>query len=137
MHTTIQHRTSVFLVEDSPAIRARLASRLVNLANVEIVGEAETADAAVEGILREHPDSVLLDIRLLNGTGLDVLRKVHPQEPDTVFIVLTNEPDERYRKLYLGAGAAHFLDKSNEFDKAVALIADLAGDPNHITLRGD
>jgi DNA-binding NarL/FixJ family response regulator len=137
MNTTTTKRTSVFLVEDSPAIRVRLAAMLENIAGVTIVGEAETAAAAVEGILRMRPDSVLLDFQLLAGSGLDVLREVHPLEPDTVFIVLTNQPDDRYRKLCLDAGADYFLDKSNEFEKAVELIAGLATrhGPHHIISR--
>ena len=110
---------------------------LETIAGVTIVGEAETADGAVEGILRMRPDSVLLDVQLLKGTGLDVLREVHPLEPDTVFIVLTNQPDARYRKLCLDAGADYFLDKSNEFEKAIELIAGLATrhGPHHIVSR--
>ena len=109
---TGQRRTSVFLVEDSAAIRARLAGRLRTFGHVDIVGEAESAPAAVLGI------------HLAEGTGLDVLRQIHARAPATTFIVLTNQPDERYRKLYLDAGAAYFLDKSNEFDHAVQLVAD-------------
>jgi DNA-binding NarL/FixJ family response regulator len=126
METTTIHRTSVFLVDDSPAIRVRLAAMLENIPGVTIVGEAETPASAIEGILRMHPDSVLLDVHLLGGSGIEVLRKVQPLEPDMVFIVMTNQPDERYRKLYLDAGANYFLDKSNEFETAVELVAGLA-----------
>jgi DNA-binding NarL/FixJ family response regulator len=125
MNTTA-HRTSVFLVDDSPAIRVRLAAMLENIPGVTIVGEAETPASAVEGILRMRPDSVLLDVHLIGGSGIEVLRKVQPLEPDMVFIVLTSQPDERYRKLYLDAGANYFLDKSNEFETAVELVAGLA-----------
>jgi DNA-binding NarL/FixJ family response regulator len=126
MDTSTARRTSVFLVDDSPAIRVRLAAMLENIPGVTIVGEAETPASAIEGILRMRPDSVLLDVNLIGGSGIEVLRKVQPLAPDMVFIVLTSQPDERYRKLYLGAGANYFLDKSNEFETAVELVAGLA-----------
>ena len=124
METTTQ-RTKVFLAEDSPAIRLRLAAMLDEIPGVTIVGEAETPAGAVAGILRTRPDSVVLDVQLIGGSGIEVLRKVRPVEPDTVFIVLTNNPDALYRKLYLDAGANFFLDKTTEFEKAIGLVAGL------------
>jgi DNA-binding NarL/FixJ family response regulator len=124
METTAQ-RTKVFLAEDSPAIRLRLAAMLGEIPGVAVVGEAETPAGAVAGILRTRPDSVVLDVQLLGGNGIEVLRKVRAIEPRTVFIVLTNNPDARYRKLFLDAGASFFLDKTTEFEKAIGLIAGL------------
>ncbi len=126
MDTTTGQRTSVFLVDDSPAIRVRLAAMLEDIPGVTVVGEAETPASAVDGILRMQPDSVLLDINLIGGSGIEVLRRVLPLEPDTVFIVLTNQPDARYRKLYLDAGATYFLDKAHEFETAIEIVAGLA-----------
>jgi len=125
METTTAHRTRVFIVEDSPAIRVRLAAMLGEIPGVTVVGEAETPSSAVDGILRTRPDSVVLDVQLIGGSGIEVLRKVRPVEPDTVFIVLTNSTDARYRKLYLDAGANFFLDKTTEFEKAIGLVAGL------------
>ena len=125
METTHNQRTKVFLVEDSPAIRVRLAAMLSEIPGVDVVGEAETAGAAIDGILRTRPDSVVLDVQLIGSSGIDVLRKLRPLDPATVFIVLTNSPDARYRKLYLDAGANYFLDKTTEFEKAIGLVAAL------------
>lgn len=116
---------NVFIVEDSASIRERLAAMLGDIEGVTVVGEAETPGEALEGILRTRPDSVVLDIQLLGGSGLDVLRKAHPQTPDTVFIVLTNHADAQYRRVCMQAGAAYFFDKSSEFAKVREVIAAL------------
>jgi DNA-binding NarL/FixJ family response regulator len=117
--------TNVFLVEDSAPIRARIAEMLGNVDGVVIVGEAATPASAIDGILRTRPDSVVLDIQLIGGSGIEVLRKVCPVAPDIVFIMLTNHPDPQYRKICMESGARYFLDKTTEFEKVREVIATL------------
>jgi len=116
---------NVFIVEDSASIRERLAAMLGDIKGVTVVGQADTPAEAIEGILRTRPDSVVLDIQLTGGSGLDVLRKAHPQVPATVFIVLTNHANPQYRRVCMEAGAAYFFDKSNEITKVRELISGL------------
>ena len=125
METARTERTNVFLVEDSAPIRMRLAEMLTDMQGVAIVGEAETPPSAIEGILRTHPDSVVLDIQLSGGSGIEVLRKVRSVDPGIVFIMLTNHANPQYRRICMEAGASYFLDKSSEFENVKAIIAGL------------
>ena len=115
----------VFLVEDSAAIRERICSLLAGLDGVDLAGEATTTAAAISGILDTHPDAVLLDLHLAQGSGIDVLRTVHPQAPGIVFIVVTNLTHSQYRETCIAAGASHFIDKSTEMDHLSPLLAAL------------
>lgn len=119
-------RNNVFIVDDSIAIRERLARLLGEIEGVSVVGEADSPSAAVDGILRLRPDLVVLDIHLLNGSGIEVLREVHPRIPGIVFVVLTNHPDLQYRRICMQAGASYFLDKNTEFATVGEVIADTA-----------
>jgi DNA-binding NarL/FixJ family response regulator len=116
---------NVFIVEDSASTRERLADMLGEIEGVTVVGQAETPADALEGILRTRPDSVVLDIQLAGGSGIDVLRKAHPQVPATVFIVLTNHANPQYRRICMEAGAAYFFDKSNDIAKVREVISGL------------
>src|SRR5712691_5256211 len=118
-------RTRVFIVEDSAPIRQRLAGLLNAIEGVSVVGEADSIQAAVEGILRTRPESVLLDIRLIDGSGIDVLREVHPLAPEVAFVVLTNNATPQYRRICMEAGASHFLDKTTEFARVRQIVAGL------------
>ena len=118
-------RINVFIVEDSELVRRRLAGMLGDIEGVAVVGEARTPGAALEGILRTRPDSVLLDLHLLGGSGLEVLRRAHPHTPGTVFIVLTNHANAQYRRACMEAGAAYFFDKSHDIEKVRDVIAGL------------
>ncbi len=118
--------TRVFIVDDSPAIRARLTEMLSTMTQVRVVGEADSAREAVAGILQARPDSVLLDLNLMGRTGIDVMRSVRPKAPGIVFVVLTNHAEPQYRRVCAEAGAAYFLDKSSEFDRVREVIAEIA-----------
>jgi DNA-binding NarL/FixJ family response regulator len=127
--------TNVFIVEDSESIRRRLAGLLGDIEGVTVVGQADTPREALEGILRTRPDSVVLDIQLIGGSGLEVLRKAHPQVPATVFIVVTNHADPQYRRVCMQAGAAYFFDKSSEIAKVREVIAGLHAGGNRFETR--
>ena len=120
-----QRPTQFFIVDDSPAIRARLVEMLSGIRDVEVVGEAETSREAIDGILRIRPDSVLLDLNLGSGTGMEVLRGVRAQAPEIVFVVLTNHSEPQYRSACQKAGARYFLDKSTEFESVRGVIAEI------------
>lgn len=113
----------VFVVEDSPSIRSRLIELLGEMDGISVVGEAESASKAVAEIRRTQPHCVILDLQLTDGTGVDVLRAVHPGSPEIAFVVLTNHPTAQHRRICMEAGACCFLDKSSEFGKLKDAVA--------------
>ena len=120
-----QASAKVFLAEDSAEIRRRIAKLLTDQ-GMAVVGESPTPQGAIDGILANHPDVVVLDVQLEGGPGLAVLRAVRQAAPSIAFVVLSNHAGDGYRKLYLREGAAHFLDKSTEFDQLAQLVAQHA-----------
>jgi DNA-binding NarL/FixJ family response regulator len=117
----------VFIVEDSPAVRSRLVELLGEIDGVCVVGEAQTPDEAVAGIHETQPHCVVLDLQLIGGTGIDVLRAVHPGSPEIAFVVLTANSTTQYRRVCMQAGASWFLDKSTEFDKLKEVVSQCLG----------
>lgn len=118
--------THLYIVDDSAAIRSRLVEMLSPIRGVSVVGQAGDAPTAMADILALRPDSVVLDLNLGSGHGMQVLRAVHPQLPETVFVVLTNHSELQYRRACAKAGAAYFLDKSTEFERVREVIAQIA-----------
>ena len=64
----------IFLVEDSSILRERLADMLAVRGDVEIVGHADSEEAAVAALQTQQWDMLIVDLQLLHGTGLGVLR---------------------------------------------------------------
>ncbi|MEO5659598.1 MAG: response regulator transcription factor [Polaromonas sp.] len=113
----------IFIADDSPLIRKRVASML-GASEMSIVGQAETPQDSIEGILAAYPDVVVLDVQLEGGTGLQVLRAIRQSAPNIAFVIFSNRSDLCYRKCYLGAGAEGFLDKTHEFDQLVQAVVN-------------
>lgn len=116
----------VFLVEDSPILVDRLRAMFASIEGVSQVGHAAGASNAVHRILAEQPDVVVLDIKLSQGTGFDVLRALHEQAPEISVFMLSNFATEPYRRLAAELGAQDFFDKTNELEAMRAAIAGRA-----------
>jgi DNA-binding NarL/FixJ family response regulator len=114
----------VFIVEDSELLRSRLESMLEAIPGARAVGYASGANDAIQAILAQRPDAVVLDIHLEQGNGFDVLQALQKAALETAVFVLTNYPNEAYRRKAEGLGARGFFDKSRELE---ALRAALAG----------
>ena len=115
----------VFVVEDSAAVRERLVELVGGVRDVEVVGEADAFDTAVDGILRTRPDVAILDIRLASGSGIDVLTAVRRSLPALQGVMLTNYVTPQHLKASSDAGAAYFLDKSADFERIPGILETL------------
>ena len=116
---------TVFLVEDSVEVRNRLRELLRSIAGLTIVGEAASPRDAITGIRHSRPDAVLLDLSLEGGSGFEVLRDIHPEFPDIVFMVITNNDSPVYAQRAAKLGAAHYFDKSLQQDELVSTLKQM------------
>lgn len=116
---------NVFIVDDSQIVRDRLTSLLNELGSIKIVGYADNPLAATESIVAMQPDIIILDIFLVGGSGIHVLKNIRSRNIASKVIVLTNYAQEQYRKKCFEEGADFFFDKSIEFDKIVEVIQKL------------
>jgi DNA-binding NarL/FixJ family response regulator len=116
----------VFLVEDAPAVRSRLAEMLARIEGVELAGSATGVQDAIDGASRTYPDAMLLDLRLVDGSGLEVLAATRSRLPRMRVIVLTNFATAQHRQACLDAGAVAFFDKSAEFGRVSELLEEWA-----------
>ena len=122
----------VFLVEDSVPVRERVAALLETIKGVDtVVGSAATARDAESAILASRPDAVLLDIKLGQGSGFDVLRSLREQAPQIEVYVLSNFAAPAYRQLAASLGARGFFDKTTEIESMCRTIAERAAQSTH------
>jgi len=116
----------IFLVDDSPLVRQRIAALVGAIQAVEIVGEAEEASDALSGIAATNADVVVVDLRLTGGSGMDVLAGLAQSSRPVITIVLTNYSSAAIREACLSAGANYFFDKTSEFNLARDVIKSIA-----------
>lgn len=99
------------LADDSELVRLGLRTLLEDAPGIVLVGEAGTAAAALELCARERPDVLLLDIRLPDGTGLEVCRQLRQRLPATRVLFLTSAGDGQTVDTAIRAGAHGYLLK--------------------------
>jgi DNA-binding NarL/FixJ family response regulator len=115
----------VFIVDDSKAIRERLAEMLSEIVGVKVIGEARNAAEAVTGIRTLKPKVVILDIQMPDGNGIEVLKIIKQERPAPLVMMMTNHSSTQYREKCLKLGADYFLDKARDFEKLVEIFQDL------------
>ncbi|WP_288130835.1 response regulator transcription factor [Accumulibacter sp.] len=117
---------SILTVDDSAVVRGMLREMLAKIEGAEVVGEFESPAPAIESIRNHPPDVVLLDIQLVNGSGLEVLRAVSTEHPDVKVMVFTNFAEPVYRRRCLEAGAYAFYDKKSDLHALRQALQGLA-----------
>jgi DNA-binding NarL/FixJ family response regulator len=116
----------VYLVEDSAPVRERLEAMMTSIPNTRVVGHAAGAREAVGDILAKHPNVVLCDLNLKDGTGFEVLRTLRAKAPLIECYMLSNFSTQPYRRVAAELGARDFFDKTNEFERIRDVIAGRA-----------
>ena len=117
---------TVYLVEDSPAVRDRILGELRSLPQIEVAGVASGAAEALTGIQHTKPHLVVLDLNLSEGTGLDVLRGLNADAGGPLVYMVSNNADETTRSACRRAGASRFFDKTTEMDRFFQAVQSLA-----------
>jgi len=116
---------TVYIVDDSQAMRERLTESLADIAGVEIAGQSGDPVVALDKIKKSHPDVVILDIRLPKRSGIEVLRDIKEYPAAPIVIMITNYPYRQYRQACMAAGADYFFSKINEFEMIRETLSSL------------
>ena len=102
------------LSEDHTIVRWALREALNKAEDIEVVGEAGTAEETLKMIQEVHPDVLLLDITLPDRSGFDVLSDLRSIETAPLVVVLTWHTEPSYTARAIAAGAHGYVNKSVE-----------------------
>lgn len=102
---------SVFLLDDHEIVRRGLREVLETGGDFEVIGEAASAAEAVDAILAAAPQVAVLDIRLGDGSGIEVCRDVRSRDPSIQCLMLTSYDDDEALLEAIVAGAAGYVLK--------------------------
>jgi DNA-binding NarL/FixJ family response regulator len=119
-------RIGVFLLDDHELVRRGLREFLEEEGDIEIVAEAATAHEALEKIEAANPDVAILDVRLPDGSGIEVCREIRSRLPETQCLILTSYADDRAMFEAIVAGAAAYVLKETRASDLVEDIRRLA-----------
>jgi DNA-binding NarL/FixJ family response regulator len=122
---------SVFIIEDHPVVRKGYVAFIRREPDLEVSGEAASAQEALKLLPAASPDVVVLDVSLPGGmNGIDLLRELKQLYPDLPILVVSGNEEAVYGELVVSLGAWGYLMKGNAeaFIQAVrAMVADTQG----------
>jgi DNA-binding NarL/FixJ family response regulator len=118
--------TRVLLVDDQTLVRHGIRT-LLDMAGVEVVGEADDGSAALTAIEATRPDVVLLDLRMPRHDGIWTLNRLRERGIDLPVLVLTTFDDDTLVLDALRAGARGYLLKDVTLEQLTHAVATLAG----------
>jgi DNA-binding NarL/FixJ family response regulator len=116
----MSERASVVLVDDHDLIRQGLSRAFERQSDFAVVGQAGSVAEAIALTEKLAPDVVVTDVRLPDGTGLDVVRALRASRPDVGLVVLTMYAGDDQLFAALEAGASAFVAKDAPADDVVA-----------------
>jgi two-component system response regulator DevR len=125
MSTSLPQPIRIVVVDDHQMVRVGLRSLLESYPTLAVVGEAATAAEALDVVPRLGPHVVLLDIRLPDGSGLDICRQLRAAQPDLRILMLTSYFTEDMVMEAIEAGAEGYLLKELNSDFLVRSIMEV------------
>jgi len=115
----------LMLVDDHLVVRRGLASLLEDEADFTVVAEAGAAGETVREQARTRPDVVVLDLRLADGSGVEVARRLRQQDPAVRILVLSSYLQEEDVRQVFAAGVAGYLAKDSSSEELVEAIRNV------------
>lgn len=97
-------RTRVLVVDDSSFLRRRVCQAL-DRAGLTVVGEAADGEQALAKAAEQHPDVILMDLRMPKMDGIRATQALHEQQPETPVLLWTGDSDVNIRAAVRAAGA--------------------------------
>src|SRR5579864_961008 len=113
------------LADDHGVLRAGLCALLERQPGFEVIGEAESADEAVQLVTRLRPDVAVLDVRMPGG-GIDATRRIKEAAPTVAVLMLSQYDDAAYLREALVAGASGYALKRSSGAELVEAICTVA-----------
>jgi two-component system response regulator NreC len=116
------NKIRLLLVDDHAVVRSGLKVLLESETDVEIVGEAGSAEEAIAAMTRLDPDVILMDIGLPDRSGIDAAREVKMRSKKVAVVALTIHEDKEYFFRMLEAGASGYVPKRAAPDELLTAI---------------
>lgn len=127
MNTKFRRTTRVLLVDDHPLVRRGLAALISDEPDLEVCGQAESAEMALGMIHECEPDLVVVDVTLPGINGVDLIKRIRDRD-SKVFILVSSMHDESlFAERCVRAGANGYINKesaTNEVLEAIKKVLD-------------
>ncbi len=112
----------MLVVDDHELVRSGISALLADANGIEVVGQAESGEAAILFVKEHEPDVVLMDVQMPGIGGLEATRKITRTHPDTRVIAVTACDDNPFAQRLMQAGASGYITKGADSDEMKTAI---------------
>ena len=123
----------VFIADDHAIVREGLKQILAEQKDIVVAGEAENGLDAIKLFPKSRCQVMLLDISLPDRNGIEVLKQIKKDKPDTAVLMLSMHREDLYAIRSLKAGAAGYLTKQSAPRELVVAIRQVAGGQKYVS----
>jgi len=124
--------TRVLVVDDHAVVRSGIVLLLEKEADIEVIGEAGSAEEAVRSAREHHPDVILLDVVMPGTSGIEAMPALREAAPEAKVLFLSMQDDPTYVREAFGAGATGYVLKEAADAEVVAAIREVAGGGRYV-----
>lgn len=122
----------VFIVEDHAIVREGIGNLLDLSEDVQVIGAVGSAEEALAALPAAQPDVLLLDMKLPNMDGVELIRRLHAAGGLPPTLILTTFEDDALLLAGMRAGAKGYLLKDVSLEQLLAAIHEIAGGGSYI-----
>jgi DNA-binding NarL/FixJ family response regulator len=115
-------RARILIVDDHPAVREALASRIGRQPDLAVCGEAADMGEALRLVAETQPDLAVIDISLKTSNGIDLIKRIKDRSGSVRMLVWSMHSESLYAERSLRAGALGYINKDQATDKIIEAI---------------
>ena len=119
-----ERKAKIMIVDDHPIVREGLAQLIVQKCpgEVDVVGQAEDADSALDAVTRLRPDVVIVDVFLKGSDGIELVKRIKAMDSDVNILVLSMHDESLYADRAISAGASGYIMKNESSEELIRAI---------------
>ena len=123
----------VIIVDDHPIVLRGLKQIIEGELDMQLVGQAQNAQEAIQVIRQTACDAVVLDITLPGASGIDVLNQLRHERPDLPVLIMSMHEEEQYAPRVLKAGASGYLTKGSIPEELIKAIRKIVAGGKYVS----
>ena len=128
-------KKKVFVVDDHPLVRERLAELIAQEGDLEVCGEAEDAITALKAIEARPPDIAVVDITLKDTYGIELIKNLKERCPGVPVLVMSMHDEALYGERAIRAGAKGYLNKQEATKKVIPAIRTILAGQMFVSVK--
>jgi DNA-binding NarL/FixJ family response regulator len=115
-------KTRILVVDDHPIVRQGLVQMINHEHDMEVCGQAEDINTALQSIEKLKPDMAIIDISLQGASGIELMKSIKLKHPNFKVLALSMHDESLYAERTLKAGARGYIMKHEPPEKVIAAI---------------